>query len=96
MLTPRFLRFRKEVLLLWRAFRAPGTPAHLKLAMVLVTAYLVSPVDLIPEFIPLAGLLDDLILVPMMVSWIVSRLPREAPAYARATDTTINGTARRI
>jgi uncharacterized membrane protein YkvA (DUF1232 family) len=100
MLLPRFLRFRKEVVLLWRALRAPATPFYLKAATLFVALYLVSPVDLIPEFIPFAGFLDDLILVPLMMSWIVSRLPREPqPAYARARPTNgpvIDGSARRM
>lgn len=74
----RFFLFRKELLLLWRAFRHSATPIHLKAAMLLVPLYLVSPIDLIPDFIPLAGWLDDMVIVPMLVSWIVSMLPLEA------------------
>ena len=97
LLLPRFLRFRKEVVLLWHALRAPSTPPYLKLATLFVALYLVSPFDLIPEFVPFFGILDDLVLVPLMVSWIVSRLPREAPAYARTRPgPVIDGTARRL
>jgi uncharacterized membrane protein YkvA (DUF1232 family) len=103
-LIPRILRFRKEVVLLWHAFRAPETPLYLKVATALVALYLVSPFDLIPEFLPLLGFVDDLILVPMMVSWIVSRLPQRQRAHANTGRTrrdsrdgpTIDGTARRM
>ena len=55
----RFLQFRAELGQLWRAFRAAETPMHLKVLMLLVPLYLLSPIDLIPDFIPLAGWLDD-------------------------------------
>lgn len=71
----RFLRFRREAVVLWFAFRHPSTPLHLKLACVLLAVYLLSPIDLIPIFIPLFGLLDDLIIVPFGVSLVVKRLP---------------------
>ena len=73
----RLFIFRSEVITLWRAFRHPETPFHLKAAMVFVVAYLVSPIDLIPDFIPFVGWVDDLVLVPLMVSLIVKLLPIE-------------------
>ena len=80
----RLMQFRKELVLLWRAFREPATPLILKAAMLGVVLYLVSPIDFIPEVIPFLGIVDDMILVPMMVSFIVSRLPQPARAGARA------------
>lgn len=71
----RFLRFRREAVVLWFAFRHPDTPLHLKVASVFLAAYLLSPIDLIPIFIPVLGLLDDLIIVPFGVSQVVKRLP---------------------
>ena len=84
MLLPRVLRFRKEVVLLWQAFRSPVTPLYLKIATAFVAFYLINPFDLIPDLMPILGWADDLILVPLMVSWIVSRLPVPAKAQARA------------
>ena len=97
-LLTRFLQFRTELGQLWRAFRAPETPMHLKALMLLVPLYLLSPVDLIPDFVPLVGWLDDLVVIPMLVSWIVSMLPRPAPVHprGRAGDKTIDGTWRRL
>ncbi len=95
LLLPRFLRFRKEVILLWKAFWAPGTPLYLKAATVLAALYLVWPVDILPDVIPILGLVDDVIIVPLVVSWIVSRLPgRNAPAEREGP--IIDGTARRV
>jgi uncharacterized membrane protein YkvA (DUF1232 family) len=95
----RFLQFRNELIVLWRAFVAPTTPVHLKALMVLVPLYLLSPIDLIPDFIPIAGWLDDIIIVPMLVSWIVSLLPQNAARPSRSHNgdgPTIDGTWRRL
>ena len=96
-LIARFVTFRKELGQLWGAFRAPETPMHLKALMLLVPLYLVSPIDLIPDLIPFVGWLDDLVVVPMLVSWIVSMLPKPAPVRRTATGTkVIDGTYRRL
>ncbi len=93
----RFLQFRTELGLLWRAFRATETPLHLKALMLLVPLYLLSPFDLIPDFIPLAGWLDDVVVIPMLVSWIISLLPKSAPVHPRGRrgDDVIETTYRR-
>jgi uncharacterized membrane protein YkvA (DUF1232 family) len=80
----RLLQFRRELALLWRAFMSAETPVWLKALMLLVPAYLISPIDLVPDFIPLAGWLDDMIVIPLMVSWIVSLIPQPAARNARA------------
>ena len=72
----RFVTFRKELTTLWRAFMAPETPLHLKALMLLVPAYLLSPIDLIPDVVPLLGWVDDFVIIPLMVSWIVAMLPQ--------------------
>jgi uncharacterized membrane protein YkvA (DUF1232 family) len=96
MLLPRLILFRKEVVQLWKAFWAAETPIHLKAATLFVAFYLVNPFDILPDFIPLLGWVDDIVLVPMMVSWIVSRLPVPARVYAGKHGKTVNGTARRM
>jgi uncharacterized membrane protein YkvA (DUF1232 family) len=97
MLLPRLVLFRKEVVQLWKAFFAPETPLYLKAATLFVAFYLVNPVDFIPDVIPFLGWVDDLILVPMMVSWIVSRLPVRVRAdHRERNDRTIDGRARRL
>jgi uncharacterized membrane protein YkvA (DUF1232 family) len=74
----RLLQFRRELVMLWRAFMAAETPVWLKALMLLVPAYLISPIDILPDFIPLLGWLDDLVVIPLLVSWIVSMLPQKA------------------
>ena len=94
MLLPRLILFRKEVVQLWKAFRAAETPLYLKAATLFVAFYLVNPFDIVPDFIPFLGWADDIILVPLMVSWIISRLP--VPAYAGKYGKTVDGRARRL
>ena len=96
LLIPRLVLFRKEVVQLWKAFFAPETPLYLKLATAFVAFYLVNPMDIIPDVIPLLGWADDMILVPLMVSWIVSRLPVPARVYAGKYGPTLDGKARRL
>ena len=79
----RLLQFRTELTTLWRAFFAPETPVHLKALMLLIPAYLLSPIDLIPDFIPILGYLDDLILVPVGVWLVLSLIPPEVLAEHR-------------
>lgn len=62
---------------MWLAARDPRTPMAAKLLAGAVAAYALSPIDLIPDFIPVLGLLDDLLLVPAGI-WLVVRLIPEA------------------
>lgn len=100
-LARRFMTFRKELVTLWRAFLAPDTPLHLKALMLLVPAYLLSPIDIIPDIFPVLGWIDDLVIVPMLVSWITSLLPANRQQTPDATPPrgengpVIEGTARR-
>jgi uncharacterized membrane protein YkvA (DUF1232 family) len=95
MLLPRLILFRKEVVQLWKAFFSPHTPLYLKVATLFAAFYLVNPIDLLPDFIPFLGWVDDIVLVPIMVSWIVSRLPVPAYVYSGEHGPTIDGSARR-
>ena len=96
-LIARFVTFRRELGQLWQAFLSRETPLHLKALILLVPAYLLMPLDVVPDFIPLFGWLDDLVIVPMLVGWIVRMLPQKAPVYTRAPDggRVIDGTWRR-
>ena len=66
-------KLKQEVIALWFAYRHPDTPWYAKLWAALVVAYAFSPIDLIPDFIPIIGFLDDLILVPAGI-WIALKL----------------------
>ena len=60
---------------LWLLLKDPRTPLAAKLVAGLVVAYALSPIDLIPDFIPVLGLLDDVILVPLGVALAVKLVP---------------------
>jgi uncharacterized membrane protein YkvA (DUF1232 family) len=56
---------KRDVMALWLAARDPRTPWYAKAVAATVAAYALSPIDLIPDFIPVLGYLDDLIIVPL-------------------------------
>jgi uncharacterized membrane protein YkvA (DUF1232 family) len=66
-------RLRVEVHAAWLAARDPRCPWHARAWGLFVTAYAVSPIDLIPDFIPVLGLLDDALLVPAGL-WLFARM----------------------
>lgn len=66
---------RDDARLLWFALRHPLAPRWLKPAVALMALYLLSPVDLLPDTLPVLGLVDDLVLLPLALGFIVKRLP---------------------
>lgn len=66
-------RLRIEAHSVWLAARDPRTPWHVRLLALLIAAYALSPIDLIPDFIPVLGLLDDVVLIPAGI-WVIGRL----------------------
>jgi uncharacterized membrane protein YkvA (DUF1232 family) len=68
-------RLATRLLALWKLLRHRDTPRAPKLVALLVLAYALSPIDLIPDFIPVLGMLDDVILVPMGIALAVRLTP---------------------
>ena len=66
---------RGDARLLWLALKHPLSPRWLKPAVGLMVLYVLSPVDLIPDAIPVLGLLDDVALVPLAIRFVLKRLP---------------------
>ena len=60
---------------LWRALRHPQAPWWLRLGVLGIVVYVASPVDLVPDIIPFLGVVDDLVLVPLGVRFLLSKLP---------------------
>lgn len=69
-------RLATYLIALWKLFKHPQTPRAAKIAAVLVLAYVLSPIDLIPDFIPVLGQLDDLVIVPLGIALVVRLTPR--------------------
>ncbi len=77
-------RLKRDVHAVWIAARDPRTPWPVRLLALAVAAYALSPIDLIPDVVPVLGYLDDLVIVPLGL-WLVLRLvPRAVLAEARA------------
>ncbi|MEH2568637.1 YkvA family protein [Bradyrhizobium sp. AZCC 2289] len=66
------------------ASRDPRVPWYAKVLAIGVAAYALSPIDLIPDFIPIVGYLDDLVIVPLGIWLVVSLIPGEVMAECRA------------
>lgn len=77
-------RLRRDALALWIAARSPETPLAARLIALLVTAYAFSPIDLIPDFIPVLGYLDDALLLPALIWLAVRLLPPAVVVDSRA------------
>lgn len=75
---------KQDVLALWLASRDSRTPGYAKLVAGAVAAYALSPIDLIPDFIPVLGYLDDLIIVPLGILLVVKLIPDPLMAEFRA------------
>lgn len=66
---------KRDVVALWLAARDPRVPWHAKAVAGMVAAYALSPIDLIPDFIPILGYLDDLLIVPLGIILAVKLIP---------------------
>ena len=76
-------RLRSETYAMYLAYRDPRVPWHAKAFAALVVSYAFSPIDLIPDFIPILGYLDDLILVPAGIALALRMIPPEVMEEAR-------------
>ena len=77
-------RIKRNVLALWFALRDPRTPLPAKIVAAIVVGYALSPIDLIPDFIPVLGYLDDVILVPLGVLLAMRLIPADVWAECQA------------
>jgi uncharacterized membrane protein YkvA (DUF1232 family) len=76
-------RLKVEVYALYLAYRDPRVPLHARIFAACVVGYAFSPIDLIPDFIPVLGYLDDLILIPLGVLLALRMIPAEVMAECR-------------
>ena len=80
---------KRETLALYLACRDARTPWYARLVAAAVVAYALSPIDLIPDFIPVLGYLDDLLLVPLGIALAVRLIPAEVLAESRVRAVTL-------
>jgi uncharacterized membrane protein YkvA (DUF1232 family) len=75
---------KRETAALFLAMRHPRTPWYAKLLLLAIVAYALSPIDLIPDFVPVIGLLDDIILLPLAIALVLKMIPEAVIAECRA------------
>jgi uncharacterized membrane protein YkvA (DUF1232 family) len=79
----RARQLKSETYTLYLAYRDPRVPWYVKAFVVCVVAYAFSPIDLIPDFIPVLGYLDDLLLVPLGIALAIKMIPPSVWAECR-------------
>ena len=83
-LTLLWTMVRGDARQLWFAVRHPSAPGWLKLGAALIVLYALSPIDLLPDTLPIIGVVDDLVLVPLAMRWLLKRLPPDIAQAAAA------------
>lgn len=76
-------KLKQELVVLHLAYKNPKTPWTAKALIILVIGYALSPIDLIPDFIPIIGFLDDLILLPLGIYWAIKLIPKDVIEASR-------------
>jgi uncharacterized membrane protein YkvA (DUF1232 family) len=82
-LKSRARALKNESLAVYLAAKDPRTPWYAKVVAICTVAYAVSPIDLIPDFVPILGYLDDVIIVPAGIALAIRLIPAEALEEAR-------------
>jgi uncharacterized membrane protein YkvA (DUF1232 family) len=77
-------KLKKEVVALYLASKHPKTPWYAKVLAVLIIGYALSPIDLIPDFIPVLGYLDDLIIIPAGIALLIKIIPGDVLEECRS------------
>lgn len=77
-------RIKRDAVAVYFAARHPDTPWRVRVLALVVAAYALSPIDLIPDFIPVLGYLDDLLIVPLGLAMVIRLLPPDVLAASRA------------
>ncbi|MBE6570376.1 MAG: DUF1232 domain-containing protein [Ruminococcaceae bacterium] len=82
--TDRAKELKTDVPAVFLALKEKRTPWYAKFLAGVVVVYALSPIDLIPDFIPVLGYLDDLIILPALITWCVRCIPAEVFADCRS------------
>jgi uncharacterized membrane protein YkvA (DUF1232 family) len=76
-LKSRAKKIKQDIFVLVEAYKHPKTPFYVKLLSIIIVAYAFSPIDLIPDFIPVLGYVDDIILIPLGITLVIKLIPKE-------------------
>ncbi|HAJ32387.1 MAG TPA: hypothetical protein DCK79_03330 [Candidatus Atribacteria bacterium] len=80
-------KLKQEIYALYLAYKDPRVSWYAKIFIVILVGYAISPIDLIPDFIPIIGYLDDLILLPLGIVLAIKMIPREVMEECRKEST---------
>lgn len=72
-----WFRFKTEILMIWAMLRNPAAPMAAKITAILAVVYIISPVDLVPDVIPILGWLDDGIIAYVLIKLAFKLLPKD-------------------
>lgn len=81
-LTQRSKQLKQDIPVIYLVMKSSETPILAKILAFLSIAYALSPIDLIPDFIPVLGYLDDLVILPMLIVWTIKCIPK--PVWQKA------------
>lgn len=86
-------KLKQQIFVLYLAYKDERVPWHAKIFTICVVAYAFSPIDLIPDFIPILGYLDDVIIVPLGIMFALKMIPKEVISECedKAKEITRNG-----
>ena len=73
----RAKKLKTDVPTIFLALKEKGTPWYAKIIAAIIVIYALSPIDLIPDFIPVLGYLDDVIILPALIAWCIKCIPSE-------------------
>jgi len=76
-------KLKKEIMAIYYAYQHPGVTRWPKIIIAFTLGYALSPIDLIPDFIPVLGYLDDLIIIPALISLSIKLIPPEIMEESR-------------
>lgn len=76
-LKSRAAKLKQDIPVVFLCYKDGETPMLVKLVTLLAFTYALSPIDLIPDFIPLLGYIDDVILLPILIAWAIKLIPDE-------------------
>jgi uncharacterized membrane protein YkvA (DUF1232 family) len=70
-------KLKQDIFILVEAYKHSRTPLYVKLLAIIIVAYAFSPIDLIPDFIPVLGYLDDIVLIPLGITLVLKLIPKD-------------------
>ncbi|UCD10039.1 MAG: DUF1232 domain-containing protein [Dehalococcoidales bacterium] len=85
-------QLKNTIYILYLASRDPRVPLYVKILLLMIIAYALSPVDIVPDFIPLLGYIDDLVILPLGIYFVFKLIPEEVKSeYQRKAGTQLTG-----